>query len=218
MNFFESVAVSFQKGGPFMIAIGFVAVLALAISVSRFIKLYWVYSIDSIPFMNQIIKLVTSNNVDRAVKACQSVEKAALPQVMKAGLSRLGKPMEDIQGAMEEASLRVIPKLQSGLNFIAMFANIATLLGLLGTISGLITAFRSVSLADPSLKQQMLASGISEAMLTTAFGLIVAVPCIVIHTYLANKASKIIDDIDRYSVAIVNVISEQYRMIRNKNV
>lgn len=218
MSFFESVAVSFQKGGPFMIAIGFVAVLALAISISRFIKLYWVYSIDSFNFMNQIIKLLTSNNVDRAIKACQSVEKAALPQVMKAGLLKLGKPMEDIQGAMEEASLRVIPKLQSGLNFIAMFANIATLLGLLGTISGLITAFKSVSLADPSLKQQMLASGISEAMLTTAFGLIVAVPCIVIHTYLANKTSKMIDDIDRYSVAIVNVISEQYRMIRNKNV
>jgi biopolymer transport protein ExbB/TolQ len=200
-----------------MYAIGTVGVLVLAISIDRFIKLYSVYSVDSIPFMNQIMKLVSSNNVDRAIKICHVKNKAALPQVVRAGLTKVGKPIEDVQGAMDEASLKVVPSLQSGLSFIATFANISTLLGLLGTITGLILSFGSLSAADPSQKQQLLASGIAEAMHCTAFGLIVAVTAILAHSFLSNKANKIMDDIDRYSVSILNVVSEQYRTVRNRN-
>jgi biopolymer transport protein ExbB/TolQ len=217
MSSYESVAIAFQKGGPFMYAIGTVGVLVLAISVDRFIKLYSVYSIDSLPFMNQIMKLISSNNVDRAIKICHVKSKAALPKVVRAGLTKMGKPIEDVQGAMDEASLKVVPSLQSGLNFIATFANISTLLGLLGTITGLILSFSSLSAADPSQKQTLLASGIAEAMHCTAFGLIVAVTAILAHSFLSNKANKIMDDIDRYSVSILNVVSEQYRTVRNRN-
>ena len=217
MSSYESVAVAFQKGGPFMYAIGTVGVLVLAISIDRFIKLYSVYSVDSIPFMNQIMKLVSSNNVDRAIKICHVKNKAALPQVVRAGLTKVGKPIEDVQGAMDEASLKVVPSLQAGFSFIATFANISTLLGLLGTITGLILSFGSLSAADPSQKQQLLASGIAEAMHCTAFGLIVAVTAILAHSFLSNKANKIMDDIDRYSVSILNVVSEQYRTVRNRN-
>ena len=217
MSSYESVAIAFQKGGPFMYAIGTVGVLVLAISIDRFIKLYSVYSVDSIPFMNQIMKLISSNNVDRAIKICHVKNKAALPQVVRAGLTKMGKPIEDVQGAMDEASLKVVPSLQSGLSFIATFANISTLLGLLGTISGLILSFGSLSAADPSQKQTLLASGIAEAMHCTAFGLIVAVTAILAHSFLSNKANKIMDDIDRYSISILNVVSEQYRTVRNRN-
>lgn len=213
---FEAVAIAFQKGGPFMYAIGAVGILVVAISIDRFVKLFFVYSIDSTPFMRQILKLIYSNNVDRAIKVCQVKDKAALPQVVKAGLMKVNKPIEDVQGALDEASLKVVPKLQYGLSFIATFANVSTLLGLLGTITGLIKSFGSLAFADPSQKQQLLAKGIAEAMNCTAFGLIIAVSAIVIHSYLSNRASKIIDDIDRYSVTILNAISEQYRTVRNK--
>jgi biopolymer transport protein ExbB len=210
-SFYETIALAFQRGGPFMYAIGVIGVLVIAISVDRFIKLYFTYSIDSTPFMNQIIKLIHSNNTDRAIKVCQIKDKAALPQVIRAGLAKVGKPIEEVQGALDEAALRVVPSLQYGLNFISTFANVSTLLGLLGTITGLITCFGSLAFADPSQKQQLLAKGIAEAMNCTAFGLIVAVTAIIVHSYLANRASKIIDDIDRYSVTVLNSLSEQYR-------
>ncbi|MCX6111802.1 MAG: MotA/TolQ/ExbB proton channel family protein [Proteobacteria bacterium] len=215
-DLFETIALAFQRGGPFMYAIGAVGVLVIAISIDRFIKLYFIYSIDSTPFMKQILKLIYSNNIDRAVKVCQIKVKAALPQVIQAGLMKVNKPIEDVQGALDEASLRVVPKLQYGLSFIATFANVSTLLGLLGTITGLIRSFASLAFADPSQKQQLLAKGIAEAMNCTAFGLIIAVSAILIHSYLSNRASKIIDDIDRYSVTVLNAISEQYRTLRNR--
>jgi biopolymer transport protein ExbB len=219
MNFdaiYESLAISFQKGGDFMYAIGAVGVLALTIAVHRYLKLQMVFAINSEPFMRQILKLVSANNIERAVKVCQVKKNSALPQVIRAGLVKSGKPIEDIQGAMDEAALKVVPNVQGGINFLAMFANVATLLGLLGTIVGLISAFSAVAVADPSQKQQLLAKGISEAMFTTAFGLIVAIPCMMIHSYLSSKATKIVDDIDRYSVAVINTLSEQYRTVRHK--
>lgn len=216
MSTYESIAIAFQKGGPFMYAIGVVGVLVVAITVDRFIKLYFIYAVDSAPFMKQIMKLLASNNIERAIKMCQIKKTASLPQVIRSGLLRFGKPIEDIEGAMEETSLKVVPQIQAGLGFIATFANLATLLGLLGTITGLITSFSSLSAADPAQKQQMLASGIAEAMHCTAFGLIVAVTAIIIHSYLSNKANKMMDDIDRYSVSVVNIISEQYRTVRNR--
>jgi biopolymer transport protein ExbB len=160
--------------------------------------------------MKQIIKLIRSNNIDRAIKVCQVKDKAALPKVISAGLMKVGKPVEEVQGALDESSLQVIPSLQHGLNFISTFANVATLLGLLGTITGLITCFGSLAFADPSQKQQLLAKGIAEAMNCTAFGLIVAVAAILVHSYLSNRASRIIDDIDRYSITVLNSIAEQY--------
>jgi biopolymer transport protein ExbB len=217
MNFYETIAVAFQKGGPFMYAIGVVAIFVIALSVDRFIKLYFTYAVDSEPFMKQIMKLISSGNIDRAIKMCQIKPRASLPQVIKAGLLRFGKPTEDIDGAMDEASLKVVPQIQSGLSFIATFANLSTLLGLLGTITGLIKSFGSLSAADPAQKQQMLATGIAEAMNCTAFGLIVAVTAIVVHSYLSNKANKMMDDVDRYSVAVLNLISEQYRTVRNRS-
>ncbi|MFH1222853.1 MAG: MotA/TolQ/ExbB proton channel family protein [Pseudomonadota bacterium] len=217
MSGFESLAIAFQKGGIFMYFIGIVGIFVIAISADKLIKLFYVYSIDATPFMNQIIKLVQSNNVDRAIKACQIKDRAMLPQVIKSGLMKYGKPIEDIQGAIDEASLKAVPAVQSGLNFIATFANLSTLLGLLGTITGLIISFGSLSYADPSQKQQLLAKGIAEAMHCTAFGLMVAVLAIVFHAYLSNKANKIMDDVDRYSVTVINTIYDQYRPVRNKN-
>ncbi len=216
METYEFIALAFQKGGPFMYAIGAVGILVMAISADRFIKLFFVYSVNSTPFMSQIMKLIASSNVERAVKMCQIKSNASLPHVIRSGLLKFGKPVEDVEGAMDEASLKVVPQIQSGLSFIATFANLATLLGLLGTITGLIRSFGSLSAADPAQKQQLLAKGISEAMNCTAFGLIVAVAAIILHSYLSNKANKMMDDIDIYSVSVTNAISEQYRTTRNR--
>jgi len=216
MGFYENIAMAFQKGGDFMYAIGAVATFALSIIVYRYYKLN-MYKINSDNFMDKILKLIASNNIDSAIKYCMSKKGAALPQVIVAGLTKSGKPLEDIQNAMDEASLKIVPKVQAGISYLAMFANVATLLGLLGTIVGLILAFSAVAVADPSQKQQLLASGISQAMYTTASGLIVAIPCMMTHSYLSSQASKIVDDVDRYSLSIINTLAERYRALR-KNV
>lgn len=210
---FETLAIFFQKGGTFMYPIGAVGTFAAAMVIHRYLKLN-LYNINSGNFMDKILKLIESNNIDRALKLCMSKRGSALPQVIVAGLNKSGKPLEDIQNAMDEATLKVVPKVQAGLGYLAMFANVATLLGLLGTISGLIAAFSAVSAADPSQKQQILASGISEAMYTTEFGLMVAIPCMMLYSHISSKATKITDDIERYSLALVNTLSDRYRALR----
>ena len=145
---FEGVAIAFQKGGNFMYAIGAIGVLAMAIAIHRYLKLHLVYAINSEPFMRQILKLIAANNIERAVKVCQVKRRSALPQVVRSGLVKNGKPIEDIQGAMDETALKVVPHVQGGISYLAMFANVATLLGLLGTIVGLISAFSAVAAAD----------------------------------------------------------------------
>lgn len=221
MNFehiYQEVALAFVKGGDWMYGIAAVGVIALAVALHKVLMLHIVYPVNSEPFMAQILKLIAANNIDRAIKVCQVKKHAALPQIIRAGLMKTGKPIEDVEGAMDETSLKIIPKINGGLIYLAMVANVSTLIGLLGTITGLIAAFGAIAVADASQKQAMLAKGISEAMYCTAFGLLVAIPCIMLHSYFTTRASKIVDDIDRYSVSVINSLSEQYRTVRNKTV
>jgi biopolymer transport protein ExbB/TolQ len=139
-----------------------------------------------------------ANNIDRAIKLCSAAFLAALPRVIKAGLMRANKGPEEIQNAVEEATLEIVPIVTKRTTVLQQIANIATLLGLLGTILGLIAAFDA--LKNPNIpadqRQSMLAGGIAMAMNTTAFGLIVAIPCLVAQVFLTSVTKKIIDEID----------------------
>lgn len=200
------IAEAFRTGGIWMYIILGCSIFAIGIVIERFIFLFFKYSINAEAFMAQVQKLVMANNIDRAIKLCNAAPSAALPKVIKAGLTRANKGEVEIQNAIEEATLEVVPKVQKRTASLQALANIATLLGLLGTIIGLIDAFDALEKATPENRQRLLARGIALAMNTTAFGLIVAIPTLVAHLILSGTTKKILDEIDMYSVKLENLL------------
>lgn len=202
------IAKFYSDGGAWMHPILVVSIVCLAIVIERMIALYFKYGISASTFMAQIQKLVMANNIDRAIKLCNSQPSAALPRVMKAGLTRANKGPEEIQNAVEEATLEIVPLITKRATMLPSLANIATLLGLLGTILGLITAFGALS--DPSIppdkRQALLSNGISIAMNTTAMGLFVAIPSLFIQLFISAKVKGMIEELDQYSVKLENLL------------
>lgn len=208
---FSSVKAFFEEGGFFMYVNLVTSVATISIIVERIIFLVFKYNINGEAFMEQVQKLVMQNQIDRAIKLCNAAPTAALPRVIRAGLTRANKNEIEIQSAVEEAILDVLPGLKKRTDNLQHIANIATLIGLLGTVMGLIRAFGAVALASADQKAMILSKGISEAMNNTAFGLSIAVTCIIAHLFLSNTTRKIIDELDQYSVKLINML-----YLRNK--
>ncbi len=203
---------AFQIGGFSMVPIATCFALAIAFVIERFSRLFFEYNIDGSSFMFEVQKYILANDLDGAIRICNGAQKAALPRVIKAGLQRASRDEQQIQNAIDAASLEVIPKLEKRLTYIALIANIATLLGLLGTIGGLIKAFAAVAMADPAQRQAILSNGISEAMFATAFGLLTAIFAMVAHAILATRVQKIIEEIDEFGVKLMDLLSaRKYR-------
>jgi len=201
----------FQEGGPFMYVILIVGVFAMAIAFERLFYIVFRANINSTAFMAQIQKLIMANNIDRAIKLCNAEPHAALPRVVKAGLTRANRSEKEIENSIEEATLEVGPIINKRTAYLAMLANIATLTGLLGTIMGLVIAFQAVANASAETKQTLLANGISVAMFTTAGGLMVAIPTLVLHSIVTNRSNKILDDIDQYGLKTINLLTARRR-------
>lgn len=201
-----SIAEAFRTGGIWMYLILVVSIFAIGIIIERFIFLFFKYNINANAFMAQIQKLVMAGNVDRAIKLCNAAPAAALPKVVKAGLTRANKGEVQIQNAIEEATLEVVPMVTRRTPALLALANIATLLGLLGTIVGLIEAFAALEDAAPEDRQRLLAGGIALAMNTTAFGLIVAIPTMLAHLFLSGISKRIVEEIDQHSVKLENLL------------
>ncbi len=200
-------------GFYFMVALAIVAAVAIAIAIERTYYIVVRSNIDAPKFMAEIRKLVRAGEYKRALALCEAAPNKALPKVVGAGLRKVAESesidFRTIQNSVDEGTLEVIPKLQERTGFLAMLANVATLIGLMGTIWGLILAFRSVSVAgiDAAEKSRMLAAGISTAMNTTLLGLAIAIPSILVYTFLHNKTIKIIDEIDEHTVKLINLIT-----------
>jgi len=207
----QAIAEAFDSGGGWMYVIAFTSIVGLGIIVERFIFLFFKYNINANAFMGQIQKLVMANNIDRAIKLCNAAPNAALPKVIKAGLTRANKGELEIANAIEEATLEVVPVVQKRTPTLGGVANVATLLGLLGTIVGLIQAFAALESAAPDQRAAALARGIAVAMNTTAFGLIVAIPCMTAQMFLQAVTTKILNEIDQYSVKLENLLVSRYR-------
>lgn len=201
-----AIAEAFRTGGIWMYLILGVSIFAIGIAIERFIFLFFKYNINAEAFYAQVQKLVMANKNDQAIKLCNAAPSAALPKVVKAGLMRANKGEVEIQNAIEEASLEVVPRIQKRTNSLNALANIATLLGLLGTILGLIEAFEALEKATPENRQRLLARGIALAMNTTAFGLVVAIPTLVAHLILSGQTKRLLDEIDLYSVKLENLL------------
>jgi biopolymer transport protein ExbB/TolQ len=190
-----------------LIPIYLVGAFAIGLIFERYIKIYTKLSINSNSFMFEIQKHVLANDLDGAIRVCNGAKDAALPRVIKAGLMRASRSEDQIQNAIDSASLEVIPQLEKNLPFLALIANVATLFGLLGTISGLITSFQAVSMADPAQRQAILSQGISMAMNATKWGLIVAIGAMVFHSFLSAKAQSIVGEVDEHSVKLLDLLS-----------
>ncbi len=204
-----------REGGIASAMVCVVAVGAIAISIERWVKIQFHYSVNSRAFMAKLKKYILSDNIDRAISLCNSKSNALLPKVLKSGLTRAKDSVADIQNAVDETTLEVLPKLEARALYLPTLANMATLLGLFGTIYGLIVAFKGAGQAvDAVQRQAFLQTAIAIAMHTTALGIIVAIPTLFVHVVLQSKINAIISDIDQYSVKLVNLLSAAQKMGR----
>ena len=187
---------AFRTGGPFMYVILLVLITGFAIMIERAIYVLITNRIDTTAFVNRVLEFVQRDNTRSAIEFC-GMSSAVLPRITRAGLEEAGKSPSEIQNAFELAAMAEIPKLEKRTQYLATIANISTLLGLLGTIFGLITSFEAVATADASMKASLLSGGISQAMNTTAFGLIAAIPCMIGYSIIQEKTNGLIDEINQ---------------------
>lgn len=197
----------FREGGFAMWPILLFLAAGLAIMIERFVFLYFKANIKPEEFMARIADLIRKGSIEGAI-ATAAEQDAPLARIIEAALRNYRGTERDIQNAVDEMALAELPRISARTGYLAMLANVSTMVGLLGTIFGLIQAFSAVSAADPEAKGRILASGIAMAMNTTAFGLIVAIPQLIVHSFLTSKADGLIDDIDRYSVMVINMLAQ----------
>lgn len=210
------VVAMFQDGGLFMWAILACAVMSAAICSERLLFLYVQAPINAVAFSEQVTRLVLADQIDRAIKLCNAEPHALLPRVIRAGLLHADEAEADISNAVEEVTLEVSPLVNRRSGHLGMLANVATLLGLLGTIDGLITAFEAVGHASAEARSAMLGQGIAVAMHATFFGLVVAIPTLVVHSLIQSAATSILDDIDEHGFKTVNLLAARRRGVANR--
>ncbi len=203
----SQVAKFFREGGFAMWPILLFLAAGLAIAVERSVFLFFKANIKPEEFMARIADLIRKGSIEGAI-AASAEEDAPLARIIESALRNYRGTERDIQNAVDEMALAELPRISARTGYLAMLANVSTMVGLLGTIFGLIQAFAAVSAADPEAKGRILASGIAMAMNTTAFGLIVAIPQLIIHSFLTSKADGLVDDIDRYSVMVINMLAQ----------
>ena len=196
----------YQEGGWAMWIILFFLVCAIAVIAERAVYL-WGASINKDVFLATMQKCILAGDVAKAVKMA-SAANAPLARIVQAGLVKVNRPDEEVQAAMDEAALKEMPKISARTQFLALFANLAMLSGLFGTITGLIKAFGAVGgeSVDPSQKARILAEGISEAMNCTAFGLISAITSLSGFAIMQGKTQGLEDDINEASVVVLNLV------------
>jgi biopolymer transport protein ExbB len=191
----------FKAGGDFMYPILFVGLISFAIILDRLVALFVNTQFDKTQILSEVRNAIYSG---RLVVMGQTI----IHQIIQAGFQAFERSHKDseVQLAIDAAASKFFPKVEKRTSYLSMLANIATLLGLLGTISGLIVSFRGASKADAAEKATLLASGISEAMNCTAFGLCVAIPTLLAYAFLQGRTQKIIDDINEVVLESMNFV------------
>ena len=206
MDILDTIIRFIQDGGAFMYPIMVTLAIGIAIALERYIYLNLVRSRNRTAWKH-IQPLMLQGKIKSTVEYVRG-SNAHLSKMLVYALTHLmaGRRADDVERMLEEGLMELIPRLEKRTPYLAIFANIATLLGLLGTILGLIAAFSAVANADPAEKANMLSSSISVAMNTTAFGLIAAIPLLLLHAMISSKTSEIIDSMDMATVKLTNLI------------
>lgn len=209
METYRTIVNFFQQGGFFMYPIALVMAVGIAVATER-----WLFLTRQLRsnrrLWDEIMPSLQSGKYPQAM-SMTSKSDVAIGKVLNYGLSRLksARRREDIEMAMEEGLMEIVPRLERRTHYLSAFANIATLLGLLGTIVGLIQAFTAVAHAAAAEKAELLSSSISVAMNTTAFGLIVAIPLLLVYSVLQSKTTQIVDSMEMASVKFLNMVTER---------
>jgi biopolymer transport protein ExbB/TolQ len=203
---FEFIGKAFDLGGPNMYVILVTFVFLLGVLVERIVVLYFQSNVDKEGFTKVLTKNILSGDLRAALKLC-SISKFPLARILQAGLMKAKESDADVQAALDEAALRELPRIEKRTGYLAMLGNVTVLMGLLGTILGLIKSFGAVAGASASEKAGKLAEGISEAMYNTAFGLTVAIVAIVAYAFLQAKSQHLVDDINETTVSVLNLIT-----------
>jgi biopolymer transport protein ExbB len=190
-----------------MYVILLVSIVAFVIFLERATFLFYGMKLNMDTAFRRILFPLEKKDYRGAIEECSKLHKHPIGSILKAGLLKADGRDKEIERAMEEKILSEIPRVKARINLLTLFANISTLLGLLGTIMGLITAFKGVTAASDAMKQEILASGISMAMLTTAAGLVVAIPCLAGYYLLNNRGDYLIDKMEEKSVSMANLLS-----------
>ena len=208
----DTIVRFFQEGGAFMYPIALVLVIGLAIAIERYIYLSSAKSSNRKAFDLGLLPILRKQDYKTALKFANDSQ-TPIAAIMGSGLSRLlnGAQRDDIEYALEEGLMETLPRLEKRTQYLATLANVSTLLGLLGTIIGLIAAFTAVANADPAEKASLLSQSISVAMNTTAFGLMAAIPLLLFHSVLQTKTNEIVDSFEMAGVKLLNMISDQSR-------
>jgi biopolymer transport protein ExbB len=215
MDYFHTAVRFFQEGGFFMLPIAMILVFGVSITIERWIFLTAARGANRSAF-NEILPLIQKGDY-KAVISYASSSKAPVARIVAAGIARLAHTQrrEDIEYAMEEGVMEALPRLEKRTQYLATLANVSTLFGLLGTISGLIEAFSAVANVDPSQKAQMLSASIAIAMNATAFGLGTAIPFLLVHMVLQTKTTEIVDSLEMAGVKVLNILSARRALQQN---
>jgi len=211
MGFYDAIVKFFQEGGTFMYPIAVILAIGVAIAVERWLYLTAARTTNSLSW-RKLLPMLESGNLKQAMDTANS-SRTGIGKILSYGLSRAttSRRSGDVEMAMEEGLMEVIPRLEKRTHYLATFANLATLLGLLGTIIGLIRAFTAVAAANPAEKADLLSASISVAMNTTAFGLMAGIPLLLLHAVLTTKTTEVVDSLEMASVRILNLITERAR-------
>jgi len=200
------VAQAFRDGGPFMYPILATSVFAAAIIIERIYFLTFRFGIDDRAFLTKIQELVGAGDAEGARNLCNNTP---VPKIVLAALQCEGCTVREVQNAVDEAAMEVLPLVERRVHYLAMAANVATLLGLLGTIVGLMQSFNAVAGAEAAQKGAILAKGIAIALNTTAYGLTVAIPCLFFYAFIQARSNKLVEQVDRVAVKMVNMVSSR---------
>jgi biopolymer transport protein ExbB/TolQ len=197
---------AFMVGGPAMYVIAAFGILTVILVLERFIALRML-TVDKADFNEHLFGMILRGDVRQAITYCDS-KPSPLTNTLKAGLVQVmnHRPDEEVQVAMDASVLRETPRVEGWASFLAVFGNVATLIGLTGTISGMIKSFQGVSAAGAAEKAQMLSKGISEALHCTAFGLIVAILAIITYGYFQVRIGRILNDVVESSMSLMNLV------------
>jgi len=207
MEFFYSIVKSFTAGGAFMYPILFVVAIATAITIERYITLAKMGARNRSTW-SRVEPVLSSGDFDK-MRELTSKDDSPMARVLNMGLALQGgvRRRDDVEKAIQESMMEIVPQLEKRTHYLATAANVATLLGLLGTVSGLIHAFAAVATANPAEKANLLSASISEAMNCTAFGLLTAVPILVVHAFLQSKTQGLSDGLETAAIRFLNSLA-----------
>lgn len=189
--------------------IGVLGIYATALIVERFKALFFEYSLNADVFMAKVFKLVEEDKADEAIALCGANQKKPLAYCMKRMLEKMDHDERTIEQALDIAASEVAPKLAKNLGYLQMVSNVVTLVGLLGTVIGLIMSFAALGSADPQQKSALLAAGISSAMNATAAGLCVAIPVMIFYSFLHAKQGRLFSEMDQYANKMAELLKNK---------